>query len=298
VFAVIAVVLLRGELLRGQELNCTVTVNVESISSSQRDYLRTFAADVERYLNGTRFTSEDLLGERITCAMDVFFKSVSGANQYQAQIFFSSQRPIYVGNDKTDKMSPVLRILDEKCEFAYLPNQRMVQDDLTFDPLTDLLDYYAFIIIGMDLETYTPLSGGKYFQKAFNICQQGTPTTFGKDWGIASTSYNRYGLADELNNSRYNPVRVAFNSYHFDGIDLLATDRNTGLANILKAVESISELRRRLSPTSVLIKQLFDAKYKEIGDAFVGSSDPGVFDRLSIIDAEHRSYYQDRKTAP
>jgi hypothetical protein len=289
--------LLCGEIGRGQELNCTVTVNTESIPSAQRDYLRGFAADVERYLNGTRFTDEDLLGEKIVCSMEIFFKGVSGANQYQAQIFVSSQRPIYIGNDKTDKMSPVLRILDDKCEFTYLPNQRMVHDDLTFDPLTDLLDYYAYIVIGMDLETYTPLSGAKYFQKASNICQQGAATTYGKDWGIASTSYNRYGLADELNNSRYNPVRVAINSYHFDGIDLLATDKRAGLASILKAVETIADLRQRLNPTSVLVKQFFDAKYKEIGDSFVGYSDPSVFDRLSTLDQEHRSYYQDRKNA-
>ncbi len=280
---------------RAQELNCTVTVNVESIPSAQRDYLRTFKDDVERYLNNTRFTTEDMLGDKIQCTMDVFFKSVTGDNRYQVQVFVGSQRPIYIGNDKSDKVTPVLRIMDESWEFTYVPNQRMLQDDLAFDPLTDVLDYYAYMIIGFDLETYTPMSGARYFQKALNICQQGAASSYSADWKLSTTTYSRAGLADELNNGKYNAFRVAFNSYYFDGIDLLATDRTAGLANMMKAIQTISEIRSRQNPTSILVKLFFDAKYKEIGDTFVGSGDYTVFDRLSDLDEQHRSYYQDKK---
>ncbi|MEK6565954.1 MAG: DUF4835 family protein, partial [Bacteroidota bacterium] len=54
-----------------QELNCDVTVNLENIPSGQRDFLRNFESDVERYLNNTRFTSEDLQGERIQCTFNI-----------------------------------------------------------------------------------------------------------------------------------------------------------------------------------------------------------------------------------
>lgn len=294
------VVVLFALLVRGaasaQELNCTVTVNVESIPSGQRDYLKSFKEDIERYLNNTRFTNEDLLGDRIQCNMDVFFKVVTGDNRYRAQIFVGSQRPMYVGNDKSDKVTPIVRILDESWEFTYMPNQRMIQDDLTFDPLTDLLDFYAYLVIGYDLETYTPLSGARYFQKALNICQQGAASSYSADWKLSTTTYSRAGIADELNNLKYNPFRMAFNSYHFDGIDLLATDRTTGLTNMLKAIESISEVRQKQNPTSILVKQFFNAKYKEIGDTFAGSADISTLDRLSTYDEEHRAYYQERKS--
>ncbi len=278
-----------------QELNCTVTVNLESIPSAQRDYLRSFKDDLERYLNNTRFTTEDMLGDRIQCTMDVFFKSVVGDNRYQAQVFVGSQRPIYVGNDKSDKVTPVIRIMDGSWEFTYVPNQRMLQDDLTFDPLSDVLDFYAYMIIGFDLETYTPMSGSPYFRKALNICQQGAASSYSADWKLSTTTYSRSGLADELNNGKYNAFRTAFNSYHFDGLDLLATDRPAGLANMLKAIQTISDIRSRQNPTSILVKLFFDAKYKEIGDTFVGSGDYTVFDKLSELDEQHRSYYQDKK---
>jgi hypothetical protein len=283
--------------LRGQELLCDVTINVESIPTAQRDYLQNFEADIERYLNSTRFTDEDMMGDKIVCTIDVFFKSATADNSYQAQFFISSQRPIYAHDAKTDKVSPVLRIMDEKCEFRYQPNQRMVQDDLSFDPLADLLDFYAYLIIGYDLETYTPLSGAKWFQKVLNVVQLGSSSSYGKDWAASSASYSRFGIANELNDGKYDAIRNAFNRYHFDGVDLLQTEQKVALDNMLNAIESINDQRRRLNPTSVVVKQFFDAKFREIADVFIGFGDPSVYDRLSVCDQEHRSTYQEKKTA-
>jgi len=292
--------LLLGGLLGGdaiaQELQCDVTVNVENIPTAQRDYLRNFESELERYMNSTRFTDEDMMGDKIVCTMDVFFKSVSGESRYLTQFFVASQRPMYIGNDKSERVSPIVRIMDEKCEFTYIPNQRMYQDDLAFDALTDLLDYYAYVMIGLDVETYTPLSGARWFQKALNICQLGSTGSYSSAWQLSSASYSRMGLATELTDVKYNAIRNAFNSYHFDGIDLLQTDQRGGLANMLKAIETINDERRRQNPTSVLVKQFFDSKYREIGDAFVNYGDAAVFDQLSTYDPEHRSYYQDKKS--
>jgi hypothetical protein len=288
--------LIPGE-LRGQELSCDVTVNVESIPTAQRDYLRNFEQDVERYMNTARFTDEDLMGEKIVCTIDVFFKMATGDNSYQAQFFISSQRPIYVNDAKTEKVTPIIRIMDEKCEFGYIPNQRLVQDDMVFDPLADLLDFYAYLIIGYDLETYTPLSGARWFQKALNIVQMGSSSAYGKDWQATSASYSRFAIANELNDVKYDAIRNAFNRYHFDGIDLLQTDAKSAMAAMLNAIETINEQRRRQNPTSVVVKHFFDAKYREIADVFVGYGDISVFDKLSTFDPEHRSTYQEKKTA-
>ncbi|MBI5463604.1 MAG: DUF4835 family protein, partial [Ignavibacteriales bacterium] len=195
--------------LWAQELNCTVTVNMENIPSTNRDLLKDFKRDVEQYINNTRYTTEELGGEKIDCTLNIFFQSVTGDNRYRVEAFIGSQRPIYSGNDKTDKVTPVVRIKDDKWEFAYIPGQRMLYDDFNFDPLTDFLDYYAFLIIGLDLETYVPMSGAKYFQKALTICNQAGSSAFGKDWQWSSASYNRYVLADELNSTKFEPARLA-----------------------------------------------------------------------------------------
>lgn len=275
-----------------QELQADVTVNVEKLSSSVRDYLAGFEADVERYLNNTRFTDEDLSGERIQCSFNIFFETVSGDNRYTARVFVGSLRPIYIGNERSTRSTPILRIMDERWEFTYVPNQVMLFDEFRFDPLTDFLDFYAYLIIGFDLETYTELSGSRCFQKALNIANQANSTAFSRDWQPSQT-YSKFSLADEINNNKYQPFRLAFFSYHFDGVDLLATETTKGLDNILASIETISELRRKQDPRSVLIRAFFEAKYLEIAEIFQQYPDRSVYTRLIAADPSHQSTYQE-----
>jgi hypothetical protein len=277
----------------GQELNCEVTVNTDNIPSSDRDYLRNFKSDVERYLNNTRFTNADLYGEKVQASMTIFFTQVTGSNRYRAEVVIGSTRPIYVGNDKSDKVTQVIRIKDTQWEFTYVPNQRIYFDEFSFDPLTDFLDYYAFLMIGFDLETYKPMDGNTVFQKALNTANAAAATPFAGDWQSTS-GYSRYGLAEELNNPRYQAVRQAYYTYHFDGIDLLATENRKALEDILGALESISKVRQQY-PMSLLIKMIFGAKYKEIADCFSNYQDASVFDKLATYDPEHRAEYMNAK---
>jgi hypothetical protein len=278
-----------------QELNCTVTVNMEAIQSAQRGYLRTFAQDIERYMNNIRFSNEDLDGEKIQCSMDISFTSATSDNFYQVQVVVLSQRPIYIGNEKSDRTTLVMRIMDNNWNFLYTPNQRMNHDEMVFYPLTGFLDFYAYLIIGYDLETYVPMSGSPCFQKALNIVQQASNSSVGKDYQQSSASYSKFGITDELASVKYNAFRTAFNNYHFDGIDLLATERQKGLDNMLTAIEAMNDVRLRQNAASVVVKQFFDAKYREIAEAFQTYPDRSVYDKLSTYDQEHRSTYQEWK---
>jgi hypothetical protein len=189
-----------------------------------------------------------------------------------------------------------LRILDNNWEFNYQPNQRMDHDEISFNPLTGFLDFYAYIIIGYDLDTYLPMSGSACFQKASKIVQMASNSSVSKDWQPSSASYSKYGLTDELSNLKFNPVRTALNNYYFDGIDLLTSDRLKALTNILNAIKSVNEIRTRQAANSVVVKQFFDAKYREIAEIFATYPDRSVYETLSTCDQEHRNTYEDWKT--
>ena len=278
-----------------QELQATVSVNVESIPSALRDYLRDFKTDVEQYLNGTKFTDEDLLGDRILCSFEMFFQRPSGENRYVLQVFVGSQRVVYANDEKTNRTSPILRVLDEKWEIEYQPGQRMRQDEFSFDALTDFLDFYAYLIIGLDLETYTAGSGTRYFQKAFNICELGSSSSSASEWKLSSSAYSRYAMSEELTNPRYSLMHEAFTQYHFDGIDLLVSDTQTGLSNMLRSLETISQVRKLQNPNSVFVRQFFNSKNKEIAESFLLYNDQSVFEQLGEFDQEHMSVYLDRQ---
>jgi hypothetical protein len=279
-----------------QELDCKVAINVENIPSGDRDNLRSFESDVTRYLNNIQFTREDLDGDKITCNFEIFFKSVLNENRYQAQIVITSQRPVYrntkTGSVKSGRLTPVLRISDANWEFAYVPNQILKHDEMVFDPLVSFLDFYAYLIIGYDIETYEPKKGSDCFQKALRVVQSAIVTSVAKDWQASSTSYSKFGITDELSNIKFESFRFAFSNYFFEGLDLLATEEQQGLENILKSLSAINDVRRQ-NQTSIIIKQFFDAKYREIAEIFQSYPDRNVYEKLSEYDQEHRSTYQE-----
>ncbi len=279
---------------RAQELNCRVTVNTDNITSADRDYLRNFKADIERYMNSTRFTNEDLYGDKINASMSIFFTQVTGPNRYRAQVVIGSTRPIYVGNDVSDSVSQVLRLMDNQWEFPYVPNQRMYYDEYSFDPLTSVLNYYAYVIIGFDLCTYKPLDGSRVFQKALNTATNGISSQFAADWQSTS-GYSRSGLAQELTNPRNQPLLQAYFTYHFNGIDILATEQRKALDNMLEAISEVYKIRQQ-NPMSLLVKMFFDAKAKEIAKDFQSYPDVSVYDKLATYDPEHREDYMDAKS--
>ncbi|MEX2116305.1 MAG: DUF4835 family protein [Bacteroidota bacterium] len=276
-----------------QELNCDVTINVEQIPSASRDYLRDFEQLVEEYLNTYRWTNEDLGGERIQCTMNIFFLNAGSDNRYTAQVFIGSARPIYHGEDKTERETIILRLLDERWEFEFSPNRPLYHDDFQFDPLADFLDFYAYLIVGFDLETYMDGSGTPYFQKALNICNQAAGTPFAQDWQAQSVNYTRFSMVDELTNMMYQQFRIAFHKYHFDGIDLLSTDPVKGLNAMLAAVQVIADVRQKQNPRSILVKTFFDTKYQEIAESFLRYPDRSVYRRLSDADPNHQITYQE-----
>lgn len=290
VIELLGMLLLMVFVASAQELNCEVTVNIDNITSGQRDYLRTFEADVKKYLNNNRYTDEDLGGEKIDCSMTIFFLNGKD-DKYTAQVVVVSQRPIYTGNEKSGKNTQVIRLLDDRWDFPYVPNQPMNKDDYRFDPISSFLDYYAYLIIGLDLETYTSLSGARCFQKALNICNQATASAYATGWQSAAGSYSRFAFIDELMNMKYEPFRESFYSYHFDGLDLLATQPQAGQTVMIKSIEAIADLRKKQNPRSILVKSFFDSKYLEIADAFLTWADRGIYDRLIAADPAHQGTY-------
>jgi hypothetical protein len=274
-----------------QELNCAVTVNTDNLQSDQQVYVANFGSDVEEYLNSNSWTNEESGGEKIDCSLTIYFLSGTGDGQYSTRIVVISQRPIYVGSDESGRQTQVMRIADEKWNFHYVPGQPMIKDESVFDPLTDVLDFYAHLIVGMDAETYSELSGSGDFQKASDICDQAAATSSADDWQSAEGVYSRSRYVGELMSTEYQQFRLAFTLYHSDGLDLLGSDEQAGLRNMLKAVEAIAKLRDQQSPLSLLVRIFFDSKSVEIADAFRSWPDKSIYDRLIAADPAHESTY-------
>jgi hypothetical protein len=238
---IILIILFASTLTFSQELNCEVVVNYEGLQMNNRDLLRDFASVVKDYMNVTRFTNLSWEGDKIDCTLNIFFSSASSDVSYSAQIVVVSQRPVY----QSTKNSPILTVNDGIWSFNYEVGQSMYADFDSFDPLTSLLDFYALLIIGFDIDTWEEYGGSPYFKRAFDILNRASTTRFTSGWLPSSSAYNRHGMVSDLLNEKYATFRSDIFDYHY-GIDIFAQNREIGMAKIAELVNDLHTMYERL----------------------------------------------------
>ena len=282
-------------ILLAQELEATVDVDLSALNIDVRDRLSGFKNDVQNYLNKTRFSDENIVNDvrgkpyKIKCSFQFFFRSATGFDSYDAQMVVNVQRNIY----RTDNFTTIFRIKDESWSFNYTKGQNFYHDNLKYNPLTSFLDYYAYMVIGSDDDSWEPGLGTGRYQKAQNVVNLAIANSDGRGWvDNSSLKQSRSAYPSELLNSKYENYRKAFWVYHFSGIDSLQYDKKEALERIAESLEAIGKLRKA-EVRSWVIKQFFDAKYLEIATTLVDYYDKSIYRRLMEFDPDHSSVYEE-----
>jgi hypothetical protein len=273
--------------LYSQELNCNVIVNFQNVPVKNRELLADFKNVVENYMNTTRFTNINWDGDKIDCSLNIFFTSAGSDVSYSAQIVVVSQRPVY----QSTRKSALLTLNDAEWSFNYEVGQSMYANLDAFDPLTSLLDFYALIIIGFDMDTWEEFGGTPYFKKAFDIVNLASASNSKTGWLPSNKIYSRWGLVSDALNEKYASFRSAIFDYHY-GIDIFAQNKEVGQAKIVELIDVLYDLSERLGITkSVFIQTFFNAKFGEITDHLKDYPDKTVFRKLKKIDPSHAGRY-------
>jgi len=277
-----------------QELDCSVTINTDLLTAEARENLQDFVSDVENYVNSYTWTDAELGPEKISWTISISFQGSPAQNRYTAQAFIGSQRPVY----RSEKNTALLRVLDDRWEFTYQRGQQMLHDETNFNSLLSFLDFYAYVIVGLDFESYREGDGLPYLEKAMNVVN--IARAGGKGWAAESPStYSRGQYIDELLSGKYEQIRAAIFRYHYLGLDLMYHDEEKARRNILTALKKIGQVISETNQPSQVVKIFFDTKYLEIAETFRNDPDPGVFEELMTIDPAHRQTYEDtRDSAP
>lgn len=269
-----------------QELNCKVEVNYQNLPVNNRELLTDFGGVIESYLNNTRYTNEDY-SQKIDCSVSIFFTGASSNVDYSAQIVIISQRPIYQSTNN----SPILTVNDGQWQFKYQKGQALYANQTSFDPLTSFLDYYAMIIIGMDMDTFEPLGGTVYFKRAQDIVNLGANSGSSLGWQSSSSVYNRWGLVNEILSTTYSFFRNSIFDYHY-GLDIYKQNKELGQQKIAGLIDVLWIMYEKLgSLNSVYIRTFFDSKSGEIIDYLRDYPDKEIFSKLKKIDPPHSSKY-------
>ena len=277
--------------LSGQDLNCQVSISTPGMSETDRQIMQTLRAELREFINETNWTGYQFeTRERIEASIQITIEERLGGDEYRASIQVQSRRPIY----NTAYDSPLFNHRDRDVQFRYREHQPLEYADNAFlSNLTSLIAYYVYIIIGFDFDTFAPMGGTPYFEKAQQIVNlaQNTPE---RGWKSFESQRNRYWLIENIMNNRYRQMRQAMYRYHRLGFDTMTDNIDLGRAEVLGALENLQTAHRE-RPNTFLMQIIMTTKSDELVNLFGGAptmEQNKAIDILSEIDPSNSSKYR------
>ena len=246
-----------------QELSAQVVVNSDLVNQTNQQIFKTLERSLNEFINTQVWTDQALLNqEKISCSF-VFNLSAYNNDQFEATLQVQSERPVFQTNYDT----PVLNFLDKDIIFSYQEFQPLFYNESSFESnLISLVSFYAFIIIGLDADTFIQNGGNKYFEMARQVVNL-SQTTSRKGWKPGDGLRNRFWLIDSLRSNTFKEYRQTLYDYHRLGLDQMTRDPVTGKTALMRAIQGLEPLFQR-RPNAFLIQLFFDAKVEEIVNLF------------------------------
>ena len=243
-----------------QEFNCTVKVIAPKIANVEASVFESLEDGIREFMNGRRWTNDNFeFEELIECAMQITIIEAIGNTKFSGSIQVQSNRPVYNSDYKT----PMLFIIDGDFEFEWINGSSILFNPGQHrDNLSSTLAYYAYMMIGLDYDSFGLETGSDYFLKAQTIVANAQNS--GRNGWIANQGkQNRYWLIENMLSQTFRPLRLCMYNYHRRGLDLLESDLEGARLNI---ADALIEMRstNRIRPGSYNMQVFFLAKSDEI----------------------------------
>ncbi len=273
-----------------QELNCKVQVLSQQVQGTDKRVFEIIQTAITEFMNNKKWTNDAFKNEeRIDCS--ILINVTDRANDdFKATIQIQSRRPVY----KSSYNSVLLNYNDNEFTFKYLESQSLDFSENTFSSnLTSVLAYYAYLIIGLDYDSFSLNGGTPYLQKALAVCNNAQNTSE-KGWKAFESNKNRYWLINNMMDASFVPLRECMYNYHRKGLDLMSTNKESGRVVVLESIESLKSVHQ-IKPLSFTTQVFFNAKSDELINIFSGAfSDEKskIINTLNLIDPTNSIKYQ------
>lgn len=267
-----------------QELNAVVKVNSSMVQGTNRQVFNTLEEALRNFINGRRWTDVPLHpDESINCSFTLVITEVPSSGSFRGELYVQSHRSV----ENTTYLSPLLNQRDKEIEFDY-----MEYEPLQFDPnfiqgnLTATVAYYVYLVLGLELDSRSPLGGTSCFRNmeliAANVQSYGW-----KGWE-RRINRNRTAIATAFNDGSLGEYRQMWFEYHREGLDAGGGGSKpvAGREKVIPSILIMSDLHVR-RPDNILIRLFGDAKLEEM---VLLLSDAGVREKKQAYDALSKLY--------
>lgn len=242
---------------QGQELNARVNINRSQVSNTKGEVFDALQKTMADFLNNHKWTELTFRdNEKIQCTFNLTVSTYSDTdNSFVCSLLLSSTRPVYGSSYTTTGYS----VKDPQFTFTFKEHDQLEFNINNIDNnLVALLAYYAYVIIGMDMDTMAPKGGTPYLQTAEQIVQASQALDF-PGWKAFDDSKNRFGLLNDYMDGAMESMRQFEYVYHRKGLDRMATAPDSARAAIAEGLELLREAHQ--AKTMSQVPQLF-TEYK------------------------------------
>lgn len=253
----------------GQELQVEVKINYPALNNADPQTLVQLETAIREFYNNTQWTSDEFYSEeRIEASIQINVKRDPSANSFITDIYVTSARPVYMSNYS----SQILNHIDKDVAFTY-DLQPILNNSNTFtDNLSSILTFYAYVILGYDYDTFSPLGGEPYFRIAQDIMNNipANISSGDRSWTNQGGDRTRFWIIENLFNSRVGSFRQAMYDYHRNGLDRMHGDISVSKAVMLSALKSVGQVEDKYR-NSMVVQMFCNAKRLEILEVFKNS---------------------------
>lgn len=242
-----------------QELMCNVEVNSSSVEGTNKSVFETLQESISAYFNETKWTNAVFSpNEKIDCRFFLTVKEYTD-DRIKGDIQVQLSRPVYNSNYTTT----LLNFKDTKVEFDYREGDPLVFNENTWDSnLTGILNFYAYLFLALDFDSFSPKGGQPYFDKAASVVQM-AQSSGEIGWRTFEDTKNRSAVLNSYTESNTSMIRDLLYQYHRKGLDEMVTSPDKGRSMITESLESIKKIYDN-APMSVALSIFRDSKLDEL----------------------------------
>ena len=274
-----------------QELQAKVTINHQQIQGTDASVFDNLQATLEQFINERQWTNLHFQrNERIQCNFNITVtKYDQSSNLFTCRAIIQANRPVYNSSYTTTLYNNTDNNFD--FEFAQF-DQLDFREENVDNQLTALVAYYAYLIIGLDLDSFSPMGGEDVLQRCMNLTNNAQNLNF-TGWKAFDDSRNRFAIINDYLDGAMKPFRQLQYDYYRTGLDEMANNVERGRTNITTALENDLKKSHEDRPMSLLPQIWTDYKKDELANIYKGhgtqKEKDAVYELLFAINASQNA---------
>ena len=289
----IALVLL-GSDLHAQELQAKININHQQVQTTDKTVFENLQQTLEQFVNEQQWTALQFQeNERIQCSFNITVtKYDAGSNRFTCTALVQANRPVYNSSYNTT----LYNNNDKHFDFEFVQyDQLNFNEEVIDNQLVALFAYYAYLIIGLDLDSFSPMGGTDVLQRCMNLTNNAQNLDFA-GWKSFEDSRNRFAIINDYLDEAMKPFRQLQYDYYRQGLDEMAQTVERGRTNVTTTLETNLKKAHEDKPLSLLPQIWTDFKKDELANIYKGKGTQkekeSVYDVLFGINASQNATWE------